>query len=43
MIKLPKEYGMSMKYKKVIQHHINLLMVEKVFKSITIIADVDPI
>lgn len=43
MIKLPKEYGKSMKYKKVIQHHLNLLLSEKIFKSITIIADVDPI
>ena len=43
LLKLPKESGMSGKYKKVIQHHINLLLTEKVFKSITIIADVDPI
>lgn len=40
MIKLPKDG--AVKYKKVIQHHINLLLVEKKFKSITIIADVDP-
>ena len=43
MIKLPKETGMSLKYKKVIQHHINLLMTEKIYKSIIIIADVDPV
>ena len=40
MIKLPKDG--AVKYKKVIQHHINLLMSEKKYKSITIIADVDP-
>jgi primosomal protein N' (replication factor Y) len=40
MIKLPKDG--AVKYKKVIQHHINLLLVEKKYKSITIIADVDP-
>jgi len=34
---------MSIKYKKVIQHHINLLLSEKIYKSITIIANVDPI
>ncbi len=43
MIKLPKETGMSLKYKKVIQHHINLLLTEKIYKSITIIGDVDPV
>ena len=43
MLKLPKEAGMSIKYKKVIQHHINLLLSEKIYKSITIIANVDPI
>ena len=40
MIKLPKDG--AVKYKKVIQHHINLLMSEKKYNSITIIADVDP-
>ena len=40
MIKLPKDG--AVKYKKVIQHHINLLLSEKKYKSITIIADVDP-
>ena len=40
MIKLPKEG--AVKYKKVIQHHLNLLLSEKKYKSITIIADVDP-
>ncbi len=42
MLKLPKDAGMSFKNKKVIQHHINILLSEKKFKSITIIADVDP-
>jgi primosomal protein N' (replication factor Y) len=40
MIKMPKDG--AVKYKKVIQHHINLLLSEKKYKSITIIADVDP-
>ena len=42
MIKLPKEAGMAMKFKKVIRHHINLLQTDKICRSITIIADVDP-
>jgi primosomal protein N' (replication factor Y) len=41
MLKLPKEKGMQ--YKRVVQHHINLLRADKKFKSIHIIADVDPI
>jgi len=43
MLKLPKEPGMSIRYKKVIRNHINLVLSEKQFKSITIIADVDPV
>ncbi|MEJ7610176.1 MAG: primosomal protein N' [Ferruginibacter sp.] len=42
MIKLPKEAGMSGKYRKVIRNHINLLLAEKKFKSAVIVTDVDP-
>ena len=42
LIKLPKEPGMSLTYKKVIRNHINLLLAEKQFRAVTIIADVDP-
>ena len=41
LIKLPKEHGMSGTYKKVIRNHINLLGSEKIFKSVTVVADVD--
>ena len=41
LIKLPKEPGMSLKYKAAIRNHINLMMGEKSFKSVTVIADVD--
>ena len=41
LIKLPKEPGMSMTYKKVIRNHINLLQEEKKFRSVTVVADVD--
>jgi primosomal protein N' (replication factor Y) len=41
LIKLPKETGMSIRYKKVISNHINLLWSEKAFKSVTVVADVD--
>jgi primosomal protein N' (replication factor Y) len=41
LIKLPKEYGMSMTYKKVIRNHINLLSGEKVYKSVAVVVDVD--
>lgn len=41
LIKLPKEKGMSITYKKVIRNHINLLHSEKAFKSVTVLADVD--
>lgn len=42
MIKLPKEAGMSMTYRKVIRNHINLLQSEKNFKSVSVVVDVDP-
>ena len=42
LLKLPKEPGMSSTYKKVIRNHINLLTSEKQFKTVTVIADVDP-
>ena len=41
LIKLPKEYGMSMTYKKVIRNHINLLGGEKSYKSVGVVVDVD--
>lgn len=43
LLKLPKETGMSMRYKKVIRNHISLLQSETAYKSITIIVDVDPV
>lgn len=43
MLKLPKEAGKIIKNKKVILHHINLLLSDKLYRSITIIADVDPV
>ena len=42
LLKLPKEPGMSLTYKKVIRNHINLLVSEKQYKAVTVIADVDP-
>jgi len=41
MIKLPKETGKSSSYKKVIRNHINLLLSEKNFRGVHVIADVD--
>lgn len=41
MLKLPKEPGMSMTYKKVIRNHIDLLQSEKLYKTVHVIADVD--
>jgi primosomal protein N' (replication factor Y) len=41
LIKLPKEPGMSLRYKAAIRNHINLVTAEKHFKSVTVIADVD--
>lgn len=42
MIKLPKEPGMGLTYKKVIRNHINLLLTIKQFRSVTVVVDVDP-
>jgi primosomal protein N' (replication factor Y) len=42
LLKLPKEPGMSLAYKKVIRNHINLLTGEKQYRSVTVVADVDP-
>ncbi len=41
LIKLPKEPGMSLRYKAAIRNHINLMNGEKSYKSVTVIADVD--
>ncbi len=41
MLKLPKEPGMSMTYKKVIRNHINLMQSERLYKAVHVIADVD--
>ena len=43
MIKLPKEAGMSITYRKVIRNHINLLQGEKNYKSVVVVTDVDPL
>ena len=43
MIKLPKEPGKSMSYKKVIRNHVNLLLSEKNYKSVGVLIDVDPV
>ena len=42
MIKLPKEPGMSMTYKKVIRNHINLMQSEKNYRAVQVVVDVDP-
>lgn len=41
LIKLPKEPGMSVRYKTAIRNHINLLTSEKHFKSVQVMVDVD--
>lgn len=41
LIKLPKEPGMSVRYKTAIRNHIDLLTSEKHFKSVQVMADVD--
>ncbi|MBL7702805.1 MAG: primosomal protein N' [Ferruginibacter sp.] len=41
LIKLPKEPGMSLKYKAAIRNHINLLMGEKSYRSVSVMVDVD--
>ena len=43
MIKLPKEAGMSLTYRKVIRNHINLLQGEKNYRSVVVVSDVDPL
>ncbi len=43
LIKLPKTVGKSGTYKKVIQNHINLLRSEAAYKSVSVVADVDPV
>ncbi len=42
MIKLPKEAGMSNTYRKVIRNHINLMQGEKMYRSVVVVTDVDP-
>lgn len=42
MIKLSKDGDKPSVYKKVIQHHINLMHAEPRFKSVVVLADVDP-
>lgn len=41
MMKLPKEAGMSILYKRVIRNHINLMLAEKQYRSVQVIPDVD--
>ncbi|MFZ1784431.1 MAG: primosomal protein N' [Ferruginibacter sp.] len=41
LIKLPKEPGMSMRYKAAIRNHINLVTGQQHFKTVTVVADVD--
>ena len=41
LIKLPKEPGMSLRYKGAIRNYINLVNAEKSFKSVVVVADVD--
>jgi primosomal protein N' (replication factor Y) (superfamily II helicase) len=43
LIKLPKTVGKSGVYKKIIQNHINLLHSESAYKSVSVVADVDPV
>jgi primosomal protein N' (replication factor Y) len=42
LLKLPKDAAMLQIYKKVISNHFNLLHAEKRFRSVILIADVDP-
>ena len=42
LIKLPKDATMLQQFKKVIANHFNLLHAEKKYRSVTLIADVDP-
>ena len=43
LIKLPKDAHMLQQYKKVLANHFNLLHADKRFRSVTLIADVDPL
>ena len=42
LVKLPKDAVMLQQYKRYIINHFNLLHAEKKFRSVTLIADVDP-
>lgn len=41
LIKLPKEPGMSLRYKTGIRNYINVVTAEKEYKSVTVVVDVD--
>jgi primosomal protein N' (replication factor Y) len=43
IIKLPKDAGLTVKYKKAIQHHLHLLQVNKNYKAVVIVLNVDPV
>jgi primosomal protein N' (replication factor Y) len=43
MLKLPKENGKIASGKKAIQHHVNLLLSQKQYKSVAVIINVDPL
>jgi primosomal protein N' (replication factor Y) len=43
LIKLPLDSKRLQQYKKVIRNHFNLLLAEKRFRSVTMIADVDAV
>jgi primosomal protein N' (replication factor Y) len=42
LLKLPKDTALLQQYKKVVNNYFNLLHAEKRFKSVVLIADVDP-
>jgi primosomal protein N' (replication factor Y) (superfamily II helicase) len=42
MIKLPKETGMAINYRKVIFNHISLLKANKTYRAVDIVINVDP-
>jgi primosomal protein N' (replication factor Y) (superfamily II helicase) len=43
LIKLPKEPGMSLRYKKVIHNHIQLMASEKNYRAVRVVVDVDKV
>jgi len=43
IIKLPKDAGLTSKYKKAIQHHLHLLQANKSYKAVVIVMNVDPV